>query len=574
VTAAVLLAVLAATDPAVDRDVAVRMRDGVVLRADVWRPSGSGPFPVLVYRTPYGKKSAPDSYTTVRRAVARGYVVVVQDVRGRYASDGSFDPYLHEGRDGYDTIEWAAAQPWSDGRVGTFGLSYPGAVQWLAAVESPPHLLAMVPAMTFSRPDNFFNSAGVFDLSWIGWIWNSIAPDTRRRLNLGGPRTDEEAEAAWPSIRDGLRWRLPLADLRELREVAPYYFVWMNKPPGDPHWSFADLRGRYDRVNAAVLNFSGWYDEAYGPEGAITNFTGLLEARRAAADPRTQLVLGPWIHGSATVNDPTRQVRSGDRVFGAGAGLDYDELVLRFLDFHVRGVANGVDREPRVRAFVMGEDAWLEAPVWPLPGTRPYPLYLEPAARERGRLADEPPPKPSSASFVSDPASPVVDAFADAPGGHDYRALALRPDVAVFETAPFVEDRRVVGMIGASVEISTDAPDVDLWVKLFDVAEDGTSWNLMSPGLDVQRASYRDGGPERKLLTPGSRYTLRFEKLTTGNLFRKGHRLRVVLCGSFFPGFSRNLQTGEPEAASSAMRKATITVHGGPSSRIVLPLVP
>jgi putative CocE/NonD family hydrolase len=571
---AAVLFLAAAADPAVERDVAVPMRDGVVLRADVWRPAGAGPFPVLVYRTPYDKKKAPESYTTVRRAVARGYAVVVQDVRGRYASEGSFDPYRHESRDGYDTIEWAAARPWSSGRVGTFGLSYPGAVQWLAAVESPPHLLAMVPAMTFSRPDNFFNSGGVFDLSWIGWIWNSIAPDTRRRLDLPGPRTDEEAEGAWPTVRDGLRRRLPLSDLRELRDVAPYYFVWMSKPPGDPHWSFADLRGRYDRVKAAVLHFSGWHDEAYGPEGAITNLAGLLDARRKDADPRTQMVIGPWIHGSATVNDPSKQVRPGDRVFGATAALDYDELVLRFLDHHVRGVANGVDREPRVRAYVMGEETWREASEWPLPGTRAFTLHLDPATREASRLVVSPPAKPSSVSFVSDPADPVVDAFVDVPGGHDYRALARRPDVAVFETEPFVEDRRVVGLIDASVEISTDAPDVDLWFKVFDVSPDGTSWNLMSPGLDVRRASYRDGGPSRRLLEPGTRYTLRFDTLATGNLFRKGHRLRVVLCGSFFPGFSRNLQTGEPEATSSAMRKATITVHGGPASRIVLPLVP
>ncbi len=192
---AVTLALLAAGGPAVERDVPVRLRDGLVLRADVWRPSGPGPFPVLVYRTPYDKRKAPEDYTTVRHAVARGYAVVVQDVRGRHASEGEFDPYRHEAKDGYDTIEWAAAQPWSSGKVGTFGLSYPGAVQWLAAVESPPHLLAMVPAMTFSRPDNFFYAGGVFDLSWIDWIWNSIAPDTRVRKNLAGARTEDGAEA-------------------------------------------------------------------------------------------------------------------------------------------------------------------------------------------------------------------------------------------------------------------------------------------------------------------------------------------------------------------------------------------
>jgi putative CocE/NonD family hydrolase len=572
VIAAAALALLAASEPVVERNVAVPMRDGVVLRADVWRPAGAGPFPVLVYRTPYDKSKAPESYTTIRNAVGRGYAVVAQDVRGRYASDGEYDPYRNDGRDGYDTIEWAAVQPWSNGRVGTFGLSYPGAVQWLAALESPPHLLAMVPAMTFSRPDNFFYAGGTFDLSWIGWIWNTMAADARRRRGLAGSRTDDDAEASWPSVRDRFRARLPLADLRELRDIAAYYFVWLSKPPGDPYWSFADLRGRYDRTKAAVLNFSVWHDEAYGPDGAITNFLGLLAARRGDADPRTELVLGPWIHGSATANDRAGQVRAGDRTFGSAAGLDYDDLVLSFLDFHLRGIANGVDRASRVRVFVMGEDAWRESSTWPLPGTRPLTLHLSTVAGNRGRLVLDPPPaNAGSATFVSDPAAPVADAFVDTPGAHDYRALAERSDVAVFETEPFAEERRVVGATVASVEVSANAPDFDLWVKLYDVAPDGTSWNLMSPGLDVQRASYRDGGPERKLLKPGERVTLRFDSLITGNLFRKGHRLRALLSGSFFPAFSRNLQTGELEATSSATRKATITVHGG---QLVLPVVP
>ena len=161
------LVLMAVPPPVAERDVAVPMRDGVVLRADVLRPTGPGPFPVLVYRTPYGKKWTQEEYTTVSHAVERGYAVIVQDVRGRFASAGEFVPYQNEGKDGFDTIEWAAAQPWSNGSVGTFGLSYPGAVQWLAAILSPPHLKAMVPAMTFATPRNFFHSGGVFDLSWI-----------------------------------------------------------------------------------------------------------------------------------------------------------------------------------------------------------------------------------------------------------------------------------------------------------------------------------------------------------------------------------------------------------------------
>src|SRR5262245_17538195 len=183
----------------------IKMRDGVTLRANVMLPSGQGRFPVLVYRTPYGKDRAPDEWTTFQKAVDRGYAVVIQDVRGRYQSEGEFDPYKNEGRDGYDTIEWAAAQPWSNGSVGTFGLSYPGAVQWLAAMENPPHLKAMVPAMTFSTPRNFFYSGGVFDGSWLDWIWFNIAPDIRRRKNLPGPQTRAEVSSAWRQDRKSTR---------------------------------------------------------------------------------------------------------------------------------------------------------------------------------------------------------------------------------------------------------------------------------------------------------------------------------------------------------------------------------
>jgi putative CocE/NonD family hydrolase len=559
-----LVVALMASAPVVDRDVAVPMRDGVVLRADVWRPSAAGRHPVLVFRTPYDRRQVQGAESTVAKAARRGYAVVVQDVRGRYGSEGLFEPYRHEGRDGYDTIEWAAAQPWSDGRVGTFGLSYPGAVQWLAAVESPPHLLAMVPAMTFSTPRNFFYSGGVFDLSWTAWAWNNIAPDVRARSGLPGPRTGEEARREWARLRDDLPRRLPLSAFREFRDVAPWLFEWMSHPAGDPWWDWAELRGKYGRVNAAVLNLSGWHDEAYGPEGAVTNFLGLRAARQGAADSRAKLVMGPWIHGSVVMADASAQIQSGDRVFGPAAAIDYDETVLRFLDRYVRGIDNGVDREPAVRAFVMGENAWREADAWPLPGTQPRTFDLAELARR-----DE-------TSFVSDPARPVEDPFAAESGAHDYRALVQRKDVAVFEAAPFESDLRVVGPIEAELFVSTDAPDVDVWLKLFDVAPDGTAWNLMSPGLDVVRASCRSGGAGRELLEPARVYALRYPHLMTGNTFRKGHRLRVVVSGAFFPHFSRNLQTGALETESAETRPARITLHHSVlyPSRLVLPVVP
>jgi hypothetical protein len=540
------------------------MRDGVKLQADVLRPAETGRFPTLVYRTPYNRKPM-ETDEVVRAALARGYAVVIQDVRGRYGSQGDFVPYAHEGLDGYDTIEWAAAQSWSNGDVGTFGLSYPGAVQWLAAVETPPHLKAMVPAMTFSSPRNFFYAGGAWDLSWLPWIWNNIAPNARVRLGLDGPRTGREARAAWKSLERFLPMRVPLTDVPELESVAPYYFEWLAHRPQDPWWDWAELRGRYARVKAAVLNVSGWHDEAYGPEGAITNFEGLVGSRRADADPRAEIVLGPWVHGGLESD------RSGERVFGASAKRDEAELYLDFLDRRLKGTG-GSDASPAVRAFVMGENVWRSGKTWPLPGTTPTSFYLAPGgalATEAPRAADVPPSR-----FESDPAHPVMDPHAGAYGAHDYRALAARSDVLVFETPPLARDLRVLGAVETEIHLAADAPDVDLWVKLEDVGPDGVAWNLSSPGTDVLRASERDPGAA-KPLESGRVVVMRLPNLRTGNLFRKGHRVRVVLCGSFVPAFSRNPQTGESETRSAAMRKASVAIYHDASraSRIVLPVL-
>jgi uncharacterized protein len=273
------------------------------------------------------------------------------------------------------------------------------------------------------------------------------------------------------------------------------------------------------------------------------------------------------------------QARSGDRVFGPAAAIDYDETILRFMDRYVRGLDNGVDREPAVRVFVMGENAWREADRWPLPGTVRRTLVLdgEPMPGRHAELAWGEKPRANRADwFVSDPAHPNADPYAAEAGAHDYRKLAQLEGVVAFETAPFEDDLRVVGPISAEIHVSTErAKDVDVWVKLFDVAPDGTTFNLMSPGLDVVRASYRDGGPSRKLLRPGQVYPIRFENLITGNTFRKGHRLQLVVSGTFFPHFSRNLQTGASEIVSAASRPDRITVHHSARhpSRLVLPVV-
>ena len=516
----------------VTMDVAVPMRDGVKLRADLLLPADGGRFPVLVYRTPYGKHNAEKEYTTFVHAAERGYAVVIQDVRGRYASDGEFLAYQQEGHDGYDTIEWAAAQSWSNGSVGTFGLSYPGAVQWLAAIESPPHLKAMVPAMTFSTPQNFFFAWGPWDMSWIDWIWNNIAPDVRAKKNLPGPKTSREAADTWKGMAPVAYGELPLARLKELQDVAPYYYEWLRHPLEDPWWDWCELRNKYGRVNAAVLNLSAWYDDNYGPEGATTNYVGLLKAR-TGGDPRTHLLLGPWVHGV----DSTAKAQSGDRRFGAAAKIDYDETILRWLDHYVRGIANGVEKDNAVRYFVMGADEWRKEDSWP-PVAKQNSYYLVPSSGDATRTGSLSPSASDTgggySSLESDPAEPVTNPYTSS-GAHDFRQLAEQRDVLTFDSTPLKSDVEVTGAIRAEVFLSCDCRDLDIWVHLLDVASDGTAYNLMSPGLNVVRASYRDAQHGRQLLKPGQIYRLELPHLITSNVFQKGHRIRVQLRRRSFP---------------------------------------
>jgi len=555
-----------------DRNVATPMRDGVVLRADVLRPAGEGKFPVLVYRTPYGKDEAQQEYTTFKHALERGYAVVIQDVRGRFHSEGEFRPYENEGRDGFDTIEWSAKQPWSDGAVGTFGLSYPGAVQWLAAVESPPHLKAMVPAMTFSTPQNFFYAGGTWDMSWIEWIWDNIAWDARVKKNLPGPRTYKEALAAWEQEGPTMFNTLPLLDVKPLQQVAPYYFDWLRHPPEDTWWNWSELRDKYSRTKAAVLNLSAWYDDNYGPEGATTNYAGLVSARAGEKDRQTHLLLGPWVHGV----DSTAKTHSGEREFGPTAAIDYDDVVLRWMDHYLKGKDNGVNHEEPVRYFVMGRNEWRASDQWP-PAAVETPMFLAPSTGDVhfGQLqAARFEEKQSSSQFLSDPSNPVTNSFGSS-GAHSYAKLSERADVLTFDSAVLTQDTEVSGPISVHMWVSCDCRDFDLWARLLDVAPDGKAINLMSPGLDVQRASYRDFKRGRQLLLPGKIYEVSLERLITSNAFLQGHRIRLQISGSFTPNFSRNLQTGQSEVNSAEMKKATIRVFHDAShpSRVVLPII-
>jgi hypothetical protein len=547
----------------IDTALAVPMRDGVVLRADLWRPDHDGRFPTLVYRTPYDRRLAAEASGITEDAVHRGYAVLLQDVRGRYESEGEFDAYRHEGDDGFDTIEWAAAQSWSTGDVGTVGLSYPGAVQWLAAVQRPPQLRAMVPAMTYATPETFWYGGGVWDGSWLDWTWYNIVPDLSRRLGRAAPSTDDTTFARLRAYR-------PLGSLADLEGLTPWYFEWMRHPPRDPWWSWAALEGRYQDVSAAVVNLSGWFDEPYGPLGAVTNFTHLIETGHAG---RTRLILGPWTHGV----DATQRTSAGERNFGDSASIAYPSVVLDWMDRFLKPGSTDSDSASPVRVFVMGENRWHSFTTWPPAGLRPDTLYLHggaSSARPGSLTRQASSGGTRSSSFNSDPANPLRDPFDGRAGAHDYRALAGRQDALTFETAPLTKAMEIVGPVIAELSASATVPDFDLWMQLYDVDSDGTAWNLAGPGNGLLRASYREGGPARRLIEPGRPVTLVLDRTITANQFLPGHRIRIVVSAGFAPYFSTNPQTGNQEFETRAVRTGTITIHHSARlpSRLILPL--
>ncbi len=565
----------------VERDVAVPMRDGVILRADVYRPDAAGRFPTLVYRTPYEKDGLLEGggEPTVGRAARAGYAVVVQDVRGRFKSDGEFRPYQQEGKDGYDTIEWAAAQPWSNGKVGTFGLSYPGAVQWLAAMEAPPHLVSIFPAMTFASGRHFFYFGGAFNHDWMRWILLYVAPDVRRRKGLAGAATEAAAEKEWEQRKwEWLRF-VPLRGLPVLKPVAPWYYEWLEHPDDGPYWEFADVIKAHPRIAVPALNFSSWYDSNYGPLGAIANFNGVRE-RGATAEARRgqRLILGPWDHG-----DPSEsETRVGGLEFGPNATFDYYGLVIRWHDRWLKGIRNGMDEGPPVRLFVMGENVWRDEDEWPLARAVYTPYHLRGGGRANtaagdGRLlpapaaADEPADR-----YVYDPARPLTLPDFEKPGPLERSWIERRQDVLVYSSDPLEQEMEVTGPVSVRLWAASSAADTDFAVMLLDVHPDGRAYNLLPLEAGYVRARYRSSELSPEPLVPGQATEITISGMVTSNLFRKGHRVRLHVTSSRFPTFDRNPNTGEPFGAATRMVPArqTILHDAAHPSRVILPVIP
>lgn len=563
---------------AVDDEVVTPMRDGTELRADVYRPTGTGPWPTIVVRTPY-KKEVEDMRG--RYYARRGYAVVVQDVRGRFASPGEWTPMVNEKRDGYDTIEWAAAQPWSTGKVGMVGLSYLGWVQWLAAVERPPHLVTIIP--NCAPPDPFYNipyEHGV--MHTFGSIWWQGLAATEATADLTGKALRELNAKPY----EQLLGTLPVVDLDEtvLGGESRLWREWVSHSTHDDYWAGASYLEALSRVDLPVLNQSGWFDD----DGIGSKLT--MQRMTALGREHQHLVVGPWGH----VDEASRDFGGLD--FGPEAvSIDLKREYLRWFDHWLKGVDNGIDRQPRVRMFAMGSNRWVTGNAYPLEETTFEKWYLRSdghanGLRGDGTLAREPSGVPTDV-YVYDPGDATPDLefrspeeWPDMGGNADHvaarakrqarheRLLAEREDVLVYASEPFAEDTTFVGPVSAVLHAATTAKDTDWFVSLVELDAEGKPQPLVQGKL---RARFRKSAKRPTLLRPGRIERYELDLWHTGITVRKGHRLRVEVASASFPTWGRNLNTGGDNGTQTEFVKATQTIHHSPRypSYVLLPRV-
>lgn len=582
----------------------VRLRDGVHLATDVYRPARGGRFPVILERTPYGRNVTyfrditADNPTPKSRAevaelyVRHGYVVIFQDCRGCHDSEGQFVKYLNEAYDGFDTCAWIRAQPWSNGHIGTMGLSYAAHTQVALACLDPPGLQAMyVDCGGFSNAyQDGIRQGGAFELKQVTWAYHLSleSPEAQKDPRLLAALKAVDIKAAFAHMP----WKRGQTPISLVPEFENYVYEQWEHGKFDEFWKQLGIyaEGYYSQFSgAAMVHLSGWYD-AYS-RTATDNYVGLSKRKRRPV----RLIMGPWTHGARSTS------HSGDVDFGPGSTLDADggdifSQRLRWFDRYLKRVEAGADPEPPVRLFVMGGGSgrktaegrldhggrWRSELDWPIARTRPSPYYLT----AEGRLSTaRPAADAASRAYDFDPANPVPTMGGTVtsgeplmrPGGFNQTQDA-RPDVLIFETDPLAADVEVTGAIEAHLWISSDAVDTDFTIKLIDLyppSGDYPQGYALNVTDGILRCRYRQSWSDPTLMTPGEVYAIRVTAFPTANLFKRGHRIRLAISSSNFPHFDVNPNTGAPEGTGLERRVARNTVYmdAARASHVVLPII-
>ncbi|HZT99621.1 MAG TPA: CocE/NonD family hydrolase [Ktedonobacteraceae bacterium] len=579
----------------VDFDVPARMRDGTTLRANVYRPAAEGQWPVLLTRLPYGKDFLLGSAIMDPVQVARrGYVVVIQDTRGRFASEGEWDPMRNEALDGVDTIEWAAQLPYSDGKVGMYGASYFGFTQWAAAVHQPPALKAMIPFITWCDPLNgTFFRGGAFELG-IAASWQlMMGLDVLMRRHRGDtdPRNLGRAIVALAKEIDALGtqgyWSLPLKNFGPITrtEVAPAFFDFIHQPMDREHTEPMTILGKHEQVQVPTFNIGGWYDIFL--KDTIENFKTMREQGSTPEARQSKLLIGPWSHGAQTSAIGEMNFGFGSTAAFINLQIDFVSLQVRWFDHFLKGKDTGILNEAPIKLFVMGANVWRDEQEWPLARAVETRYYLHSAGHANslngdGTLSTNIPDSETPDHYAYDPAHPVITrggALLMSPefpsGVYDQRPTENREDVLVYSTPALEQDVEVTGPILVHLWAVSSAPDTDFVARLVDVHPDGYAQNLTD---GIIRARYRNfaRGEQPSLIEPGKVYEYEIDLWATSNVFKKGHCIRLDITSSNFPRWDRNPNTGHEFGADAEMAIANQTIlHDAEHpSYVVLPIVP
>ncbi|GAA2130933.1 CocE/NonD family hydrolase [Actinomadura napierensis] len=552
-------------DIEIDLDVPVPMRDGTVLRANVFRPAGEGPFPVVLTRHPYNKNSNFDGLLDTKTMVRAGYIVVHQDSRGRFSSDGEWLPWKYEREDGYDTIEWAASLPKGNGKVGMFGGSYLGSTQWSAAIAGAPHLASIAPMTTWADPDNgLMFRGGAIELG-LNTFWAlTTALGQIPKAGLSPEETMNRLMATvhdYDSLRQRTYWQLPSGAMPVLKACGQPD-VGVTRALADPDTlEESRVSNRYDEINVPSIGFAGWYDVFL--QGDLDNHIGMRTRGRTA-----RLVIGPWNHYSLVM---PQGGQVGEVNFGLSAltpgGKAVTDIQREWYDHWLKDMPATEAHRSGVLIFVMGTDQWRAEEEWPLARARDTALHLSPDSTLTWTAPDA---EEAESGFVYDPADPVITRGGNLvmstefpPGPFDQREAEARDDVLVFTSPPLEEDLEITGRVRATLFAATDGPSTDWVVRLCEVDANGVSRNIVD-------------GITRVHTEPGRIDEVEIDLWSTSIAIRAGHRLRVQVTSSNFPRWDRNLNTGEPVTEGTAIRVARQRIHHDRNrpSRLILPIVP